>query len=295
MDARAVVEAHPAGLERILRPGRDDLAREAAGPSVVRHVPGRVDLLVVDGVGPGRRLQPLHPDGDGVALCELQVLPQAQGELAAVDGDERRIARGEVGGRDARLRPPHRRPQRRPPAAVDLVLDHVAKPRLLHAHPVLPSDLDERTGRGLYRRVLGGAVDRLRGDGDEVPQLAVRVADLRAQVAVDVIAGRVAPDAGRQAARPARRLGRRDHAIEIGANVEPLRAQDVAIAVGDDDDRPSQRLDEPAVELLAGLVRGKAADRDAADLDPVGDLVLLRLIPGVRAHRGADQHHKQGR
>src|SRR5205823_3674022 len=67
VDARAVRDAHPARLDGVLRPGRDRLPGELPGPGAVRHVPGRVDLLVLDAVATCRRLETLHADGDLVA------------------------------------------------------------------------------------------------------------------------------------------------------------------------------------------------------------------------------------
>src|SRR6185436_1389330 len=57
VDARAGVDAHPARLDRVVRARRDDLAGQVAGPGRVGHVPGRVDLFVLDLVEAGGRLQ----------------------------------------------------------------------------------------------------------------------------------------------------------------------------------------------------------------------------------------------
>src|SRR3954464_11309532 len=56
----------PASLPAQVGAGRDGLSRELARPGRVRDVPDRVHRLVLDVVEPGRRLEALHPDGDGV-------------------------------------------------------------------------------------------------------------------------------------------------------------------------------------------------------------------------------------
>ena len=98
MDADAVGDAQPARLERVVRRAAGDrLPGQRARPRRVGHVPGRVDLLVVDRVQAGRRVQSRHADRDRVALGDLQVLEQPQREVRAVDRDDR-----PVHARDAR-------------------------------------------------------------------------------------------------------------------------------------------------------------------------------------------------
>src|SRR5207253_1144209 len=103
MDAGPAVEAHPARLDRVVGPGRDDLAGQVARPVGVGHVPGRVDLLLLDRVQAGGRLETLAPDGDRVAAGRLEALVERQAERGAVDDDHRAIAIGELAGGDLRL------------------------------------------------------------------------------------------------------------------------------------------------------------------------------------------------
>ena len=70
-------------------PGRDRLAGEVPGPGGFRHVPGRVFFLFLDLVEAFRRFQPFLADRDGVGLGQLQVLPEAQGEVARGRGSGR--------------------------------------------------------------------------------------------------------------------------------------------------------------------------------------------------------------
>src|SRR5215207_11676521 len=50
VDPRAVIDAHPAGHQRVPGARRDVLARERPRPGGVRNVPGRIDLLGLDRV-----------------------------------------------------------------------------------------------------------------------------------------------------------------------------------------------------------------------------------------------------
>ena len=64
VDAGAVVDAHPAGDQRVARARRDVLAGEGTRPVRVRDVPGRIDLLGLEVVEPGRGVVAGLPDGD---------------------------------------------------------------------------------------------------------------------------------------------------------------------------------------------------------------------------------------
>src|SRR5206468_3460977 len=95
-------------LEWVVGPGRDRLAGQLTGPVRVRHVPGRVDLLVLDVVQAGRRFEALLADGDRVCPGQLEVLEQAQLEGGAVDDDVARVLRAEVVLGDVGTQVPHR-------------------------------------------------------------------------------------------------------------------------------------------------------------------------------------------
>src|SRR4051794_21765504 len=103
MHADAVRDAEPAGLDRVVRRAAgDDLAGEAACPGRVGHVPGRVDGLVLDLVEARRGLQADLADGDRVALHALELAEEADAKAAAVDGQDRRVPRGELVAGDLR-------------------------------------------------------------------------------------------------------------------------------------------------------------------------------------------------
>src|SRR5581483_5348042 len=87
VDAGAVEEAHPAGLDRVVGAGRDDAAGEVAGPGAERHVPRRIYLLVVDRVLARGCLEARAPDGDPVRLHEPEALVEAERERLAADED----------------------------------------------------------------------------------------------------------------------------------------------------------------------------------------------------------------
>src|SRR4051794_36646853 len=93
VDARAVEDAQPTGLERVARGATgDDLAALALGdPRGVRLGPGGIDRLVLDVVEPGRGLQADHPDGNRIRLGEPELLVQLELEVAAVDDQRRRV------------------------------------------------------------------------------------------------------------------------------------------------------------------------------------------------------------
>ena len=103
MDAGAVEDPDPARLQRIRRDGWNHLPCQAARPGRVGHMPGGVDLLVLGVVEAGRGLEALLADGDRVALLELQVVIEAQGEVRAVDVDVARIRLREILLADVRL------------------------------------------------------------------------------------------------------------------------------------------------------------------------------------------------
>jgi len=81
VDARSVEDAHPARLERVVRPRRHDLAGQVAGPGAVRDRPGRVLRLVLDVVEPGRGVEAHRADRDRVRLDERQLLVQGDGKI----------------------------------------------------------------------------------------------------------------------------------------------------------------------------------------------------------------------
>ena len=69
VDAGAVVDAHPARLERVLGPPPGmTLPASLPAQSEFGHVPGRVDRLVLDRVEAGGRLEAGLADGDAVGL-----------------------------------------------------------------------------------------------------------------------------------------------------------------------------------------------------------------------------------
>src|SRR6266516_4485974 len=194
MDAGAVEDPQPAGLERVVGPGRDQPPGERAGPGTKRHQPGGVYHLVLDVVEASRGLEPDLADGDRVAANQLQVAVGAEPEGCAVDRDERRVAPAEEGDGYPW------------PGMTDRDLDHT--PRLprdeglddltakaadrdcdaavagLHAQPVEARHDDGIRGRAadLPLQLLDDTLDRRAG-----------VADVRLQVRLDLTAGQVAP------------------------------------------------------------------------------------------------------
>src|SRR5215211_5105107 len=104
VDARPVEDAHPARLQRVVgRPTRNRLPGEIAGPIGVRDTPGGVDRLVFDVVDASRRVEANGAHCDGVGLGELQVLPQAELEVRAIDGEVDGVLLREVSGGDLGL------------------------------------------------------------------------------------------------------------------------------------------------------------------------------------------------
>src|SRR5436190_5355838 len=140
VDAGAAVEAHPARLDRVGRTRWDDLPREAAGPGAVRHVPGRVHLLVLDVVEPGGGLEALHAHRYRVDVIQLQALEEPELERAAVDDDERRVLRSKLARGDLGLRDLAR--------GLDLARPVRAYQRCVHVlRQLAPPDRDPELGR----------------------------------------------------------------------------------------------------------------------------------------------------
>ena len=102
VDPGAVEDPHPARLDRVVRPRWDHLPGERAGPGALRHVPGRVDRLVLDVVDPGRGFEPGLADRDRVDVHQPQVLVEPQLERGPVDDDVRRVAVPELAGTEVR-------------------------------------------------------------------------------------------------------------------------------------------------------------------------------------------------
>src|SRR3954447_13574287 len=161
VDARAVEDAEPARLQRVVGgTAGDDLPGQAAGPRRVRHAPGRVHGLVLHVVEPGGRLEPDLPDRDRVGLDQLQLLVDAQLEVAPVDGDDRRVLAGQVVDPDLRLGLLH-------PGLDDafgrrvgqLVADGVLQRRLVERHAGLAAHLVEPAAREVDLGAGGGALD----------------------------------------------------------------------------------------------------------------------------------------
>ena len=71
VDPGAFEDRHPARLDRVRGPGRDNRPGEVAGPVGVRDVPGRVFFLGLDLVDAFRRFQPFGADGDGSLSQDL--------------------------------------------------------------------------------------------------------------------------------------------------------------------------------------------------------------------------------
>ena len=155
--------------------------------------------------------------------------------------------------------------------------------------PVVAGDPLERDRARLERGVHGVGSDLLGDLGDELVDRLVRVGELRGDRDVDLAAGGVAPHPGRQAALLARLERLVDHPVDVGADLELLRAQAVLLAVVGDRDLLVQRLDQLGVHGFLRLVGGHPADVDAADRHALGDLVRLGRVPGVRAH-GRHEH-----
>src|SRR3954453_1196865 len=176
VDAGPGEDAHPPRLERVVRrAARDDLTGERPGPRAVRHVPRRVDLLVLDRVTPGRGLEPGHADGDAVALAELQPLEQAQLEVRAVDGEDGVVDPGEVRERDPRTHPHEPRVDlARGGRIVDLRVDRGAG-RVDRERPAVVRLLAEDVTHGdLDRRVLRRLADARGHARDEVADRRAR-------------------------------------------------------------------------------------------------------------------------
>ena len=193
MDSGAVEEAHPASLERVLGTGRNHLAREAPGPRRVGHVPRGIDLLVVDRVDPGRRLEALLAHGDRVRVGELQVRPQPELEVAAVDCEVGGVLLGQLVGGDLRLHSLHRRLNGPVVRALDRAPKLAGQLVAHERHPVLARHRVERVGRRAHRRVRGRGVDIAGHLLDEVVERIGRVGDVRSDLAIDLAAGRIAP------------------------------------------------------------------------------------------------------
>ena len=199
------------------------LPARSPAQSLLRHVPGRVDRLVLHVVDAGRGLEADLAHRDLVGLGQLQVLEQAQREVGAVDGHDRRVLPGQVGRGHLRLHDLHaararcarRRSSRARPGPTR---------RRRRASRLRPSARDRRQAGGVEadvgvaRRAVHGALDA----PHEPPHLDARVGDPRLELAVHVATGDAAPHACRQTAVAAHVERLVHHAVDVGRQVRRL-------------------------------------------------------------------------
>src|SRR5262249_16611135 len=95
----------------------------------------------------------------------------------------------------------------------------------------------------------------------------------------------VADEAPGQAARAAFVEGLFDRLFEVRMNLEALAPKLPAFAVVADAERVTEWRQQLAPDRLLRFGGVHAPHVDAADRHPVGDLVTLRVIVGVGAHR----------
>src|SRR5512133_2181912 len=196
MDPSTVEDAHPARFERVRWSWRNHLPRKRAGPGAVRDVPGRVDLLVLDGIYAHGRLEPDLPDRNRVAPREAEVAVDAQREVAAVDRDIRRVLVVQRRDRDLRVDDAGRNVERPLRVPGDEHLPHLP-PELGRAH--LPAGMSSYHRQMIERRNELG-VDRLRVDPplqvvDDRADRGARVLDVRPELRVDLAARQLPPRA----------------------------------------------------------------------------------------------------
>jgi hypothetical protein len=97
------VDSEPACLERIVRSRGHGGTCELSGPVGVRHIPDRINLLVLDVVEASGRVIADLTERNRVALAQLQVLVEAQLEAASIDREVGGILSGQIVGCDRRL------------------------------------------------------------------------------------------------------------------------------------------------------------------------------------------------
>src|SRR4051794_4124127 len=292
MDSGAFEDPHPARLDRVLRARGDRLPGEVAGPGGVRHVPGRVDFLFLNFVEAFGRFQPFHPHGDRVFLGQLQVLPEAEGEGAAVEGQVGRVLGGDLALGDLRLDGVNTggNPVRRvrvQHGVFKLLLQEV----VAQLAPVLPGDDLERIEARFDVGVLRFPIDFLGDMADEPVDRRLRIGDLRRDLFVDFAAGDVADEAARQAAFLARFDRFFYSGVDIGPDLQLLAGKLPCPAVEADEERMAQRRQQLGADGRDGFFFVHATDVDPGDGDAVGDLVLLRAVIGIGA---GDRYHENG-